>query len=162
MPRFFEKISFEQFKKDIKNDQKLYNYYNLPVRKTKYSAGYDFEALYDFILKPGEIMKIPTGLKVRMHENEALLLVNRSSVGFKYNVRLCNQLGVIDYDYYNNSDNEGHMWFKFQNEGDKDYKVKKGDSIGQGIFINYLVTDNEEKIEDERKGGIGSTTKRRD
>ena len=156
--RKFEKISFEQFKKDIKDDKELYESYNLPKRSTKNSAGYDFEALYDYTLKPGEIMKIPTGIKVIMESDDVLFLIDRSSMGFKYNIRMCNQVGVIDADYYN-SDNEGHMWIKIQNEGDKDYIVKKGDSMIQGIFIKYLKTDDDIESNVERNGGIGSTNK---
>ena len=156
--RKFEKISFEQFKKDIKNDKELYESYNLPRRSTKNSAGYDFEALYNYTLKPGEIMKIPTGIKVQMESDDVLFLIDRSSMGFKYNVRMTNQVGVIDADYYN-SDNEGHMWIKIQNEGDKDYIVKKGDSMIQGIFIKYLKTDDDIESQKVRNGGIGSTNK---
>ena len=149
--RKFEKISFEQFKKDIKDDKELYESYSLPRRGTKCAAGYDFYALYDYTLKPGEIMKIPTGVKVCMEENDALLLIDRSSMGFKHNVRMCNQVGVIDADYYNNNDNEGHMWICIQNEGDKDYIVKKGDGMIQGMFIKYLKVDNDNEIKTERK-----------
>ncbi len=124
--RCFEKISFEQFKKDVKDDKKLYESYNIPKRQTKYAAGYDFEALEDLVLKPNEIKKIPTGIKANMNGDEVLFLIDRSSQGFKYNVRMCNQVGVIDKDYYNNKDNEGHIWIRLQNEGDKDYIVKKG------------------------------------
>ena len=158
--RKFEKISFEQFKKDIKDDKKLYDSYSLPKRGTKCAAGYDFYALYDYILKPGEIMKIPTGIKAAMEQDDVLFLIDRSSMGFKYNVRMCNQVGVIDSDYYNNNNNEGHIWIKIQNEGDKDYIVKKGDGMIQGIFIKYLKVDNEEEIENERIGGIGSTNRK--
>ena len=142
--RRFEKISFEQFSKDVCDDRNLYNEYKLPKRETKYAAGYDFYALFDFVLKPGEIKKIPTGIKVDMMDDDCLLLLDRSSMGFKYNVRMCNQVGVIDKDYYNNKDNEGHMWFRLQNEGDKDWIVKKGEGFGQGLFIKYLVVDDEE------------------
>ena len=142
--RHFEKISFEQFKKDVADNKELYETYNLPKRETKYAAGYDFYALFDFTLKPGEIKKIPTGVKVDMEGDEVLLLVDRSSQGFKYNVRFCNQVGVIDKDYYNNPNNEGHMWIRIQNEGDKDYVVKLGDGICQGMFMKYLTVDNEE------------------
>ena len=143
MKRYFEKISFEQFSKDIKNDKELYDSYNIPKRQTKYAAGYDFEAIEDFVLKPGEIKKIPTGIKADMLDDEVLLLIVRSGMGFKYNVRLCNQVGVIDKDYYNNSDNEGHMFIALQNHGDKDYVVKKGDRICQGMFVKYLTVDDE-------------------
>lgn len=155
--RKFEKISLKQFKEDIFDDGNAYNEYQLPKRSTTNSAGYDFFALYDYTLKPGEIKKIPTGVRVQMNSDEVLLLIDRSSMGFKYNVRMCNQVGVIDADYYN-SDNEGHIWIKIQNEGDKDYSVKKGQAMIQGIFMKYLTVDDEEEIKNLRNGGIGSTT----
>ena len=157
MSRYFEKISFEQFKKDITCDKDLYEEYNIPKRSTKYSAGYDFEAIVPFCLKPGEIKKIPLGIKVNMNEDEVLLLIVRSSQGFKYNVRMCTQVGVIDKDYYNNPDNEGHMWARLENHGQKEYNVKKGDKILQGIFIKYLTVDDEEEINSIRTNGFGST-----
>ena len=157
--RKFEKISYEQFKKDISSDLELYNSYNLPKRSTKGSAGYDFESIMDFTLKPGEIKKIPLGIKASMNSDEVLFLIVRSSMGFKYNVRMCNQVGVIDSDYYENLDNEGHIFIKLENHGDKDYVVKKGDKIIQGIFIKYLTVDEEEKINNARTSGIGSTDK---
>ena len=149
--RTFEKISFEQFKKDIKNDKNLYDSYNIPKRETQFAAGYDFEAIEDITIKPNEIKKIATGIKADMNDDEVLLLVDRSSQGFKYNVRMCNQIGVIDKDYYNNKDNEGHIFIKLQNEGDKDYVVKKGEGIIQGIFIKYLSIDNEKSDYKKRK-----------
>ena len=155
--RRFEKISFEQFKNDVCDDKLIYNKFKLPNRSTKNSAGYDFFSLFDFSLKPGEIMKIPTGIKVNMENNDVLFLVVRSSMGFKYNVRMCNQVGVIDSDYYNNSDNEGHIWIKLKNEGDKDFIVKNGDAICQGIFLNYLTVTNERDVKKIRNGGLGST-----
>lgn len=151
--RRFEKISFSQFKKDICVDKELYDNYKMPVRKTKASAGYDFLAINDFEIKPGEIKKIPTGIKAYFEEDETLMLFVRSSMGFKWNVRMCNQVGIIDADFYNNSDNEGHMWFALQNHGDKVFKVKAGESFGQGLFMKYLTCGDE--VENERTGWSG-------
>ena len=162
MARLFEKISFEQFKKDVCDDKELYESYNIPKRSTKESAGYDFEAIMDFTLKPGEIKKIPLGIKADMNSGEVLFLIVRSSQGFKYNVRMCNQVGVIDKDYYNNSENEGHIWIKLENHGDKDYVVSRGDKIIQGLFMPFLTVDNEENIEKVRTSGIGSTDRKED
>ena len=158
--RKFEKISFEQFAKDIKNDKKLYDEYKKPIRKTKLSAGYDFMAIEDIVINPGEIVKIPTGIKAVFPEDETLLLFVRGSVGYHWNVRMCNQVAIIDSDFYNNVGNEGHMWFALQNEGDKTFIIKKGESFGQGIFIKYFVVDDEEDIENVRIGGFGSTNER--
>ena len=149
--RYFEKISFKQFCNDIKDDKNLYDSYNLPKRSTKHSAGYDFIALEDFEIKPNEIKKIPTGIKSKFNEDEFLMIVVRSSMGFKYNVRMCNQVGIIDCDYYNNESNEGHIWVALQNEGDKVFEVKKGDKICQGIFLKYLTT-NDDIATDVRTG----------
>lgn len=142
--RKFEKISYEQFKRDIIDDRQLYEEYEIPSRETNYAAGYDFHALCDFVIKPGMTKKIPTGIKAEMENDEVLLIVVRSSQGFKYNVRLINQVGVVDKDYYNNPTNEGHIWIGLKNEGIKDYVVNKGDGIAQGMFIKYLLTANDD------------------
>lgn len=156
--REFYKISFEQFQKDVDDSLDLYQGYNLPRRGTKSSAGYDFESLFDFEIKPGEIKKIPTGIKARMQDNEVLMIFVRSSMGFKYNVRLCNQVGVIDADFYNNNDNEGHIWVALQNEGKEVFKVKKGDFFCQGVFVNYLTCD--EEVKNNRTGWTGKPEER--
>ena len=161
MARKLEKISFEQFQKDISNNKKVYESYHIPVRKTKYSAGYDFEVIEPFTLKPGEIRKVPTGIKVCMEPDEMFCLIIRSSMGFKYNVRMCNQIGVIDADFYNNEKNEGHMYYAIQNEGEETLHFEAGDNICQGIFMKYYVTDDDKPTQTTRKGGLGSTTKER-
>lgn len=157
--RKFEKISFDEFCKDISMSEYLYNEYNLPKRSTKYSAGYDFSLLEDLVLEPNQIKKIPTGIKASMESDEVLFIIIRSSLGFKYNIRLTNQVGVIDKDYYNNDSNEGHIYISICNEGDKTLNLKKGDRFAQGIFIKYLKVDDEEDINEVRTGGTGSTNK---
>jgi|LSQX01.2.fsa_nt_gb dUTP pyrophosphatase len=162
--RKFEKISYEQFIRDFKGykDVEAYDALVIPTRKTKKSAGYDFCAPVSFILRPNDIIRMPTGIKASMNDGEFLMVVVRSSTGFKYNVRICNQVGIIDGDYYNNEQNEGHIWIAFQNEGDSDWVVSKGDGVAQGIFVKYSVVNEEEDILTTRKGGIGSTNIRSD
>ena len=157
--RKFEKISFEQFKKDIADDIDLYNNYILPKRATKYSAGYDFLAINDITIKPGEIVKIPTGYKAKFNNDEALLLMMRSGLGFKYNLRFTNQIGLIESDYYNNESNEGHMWVSIQNEGKEEITIKKNTAYCQSVFIKFLITDDDNAT-NIRKGGLGSTDRR--
>ncbi len=141
--RNFEKISFEQFKRDVRDDLKLYKSYLLPRRNSKKTAGYDIYLLDDVVLEPREVKRIPTGIKCCYEDDVVLFLVVRSSVGFKYNIRLCNQVGVIDADYYNNLDNEGHIFICVQNESDKKWEFKRGDALVQGIFVKYLTTDDD-------------------
>ncbi len=157
MIRGFEKISLEQYKKD-NLDIEYYDDYIVPTRATKNSAGYDFYLLNDYQLDPNKIVKIPTGIKSYMQSDEVLFLFIRSSLGFKYNLRMCNQVGVIDSDYYNNTDNEGHIWVCIKNEGTQTIKLNRGDRFVQGVFTKYLKID-EDKTNSDRTGGIGSTNK---
>lgn len=135
---------------------------NLPVRKTKYSAGYDIEAAEDVVIpsfKNGmNPTLVTTGLKAYMQDDEMLLLYNRSSNPKKKGLILANSVGVIDKDYYGNPDNDGHIMFAFYNIKEEDIQIKKGDAIGQAIFEKYLVVDND-IADGERVGGFGSTNK---
>ena len=135
---------------------------NLPIRKTKYSAGYDIEAAEDTCipsLKKGmNPTLVKTGLKAYMQDDEVLLLYNRSSNPKKKGLIMANSVGVIDKDYYGNPDNDGHFMFAFYNIKEEDVVIKKGEAIGQAIFQKYLVTDDD-VAEGERVGGFGSTTK---
>jgi len=149
--RDFEKISFEQFCKDVCNDKKLYDSYKLPIRDSKQTAGYDIYLLEDLELKPNATVKLPTGIKSYFQADEVLLIVVRSSMGFKYNIRLVNQVAVIDADYYNNKNNEGHIFVKIQNEGTETVKFKAGEAIAQGIFFKYLITDSDADLGIERE-----------
>ena len=154
--RRFEKISLEEFSKYY--DESLYEEYDLPKRMTAHSAGYDFFAIEGFTIKPGEIKKIPTGYKATFESDEMLMLLVRSSMGFKYNVRMTNQVGIIESDYYNNLDNEGHIYVSLQNEGTKDFVIKKGEGYAQGIFLKFLTCGDE--VLNERVGGLGSTNRK--
>lgn len=132
---------------------------NIPVRKTKNAAAYDIEAAEDItipVYQPG--MKptlIPTGLKAYCGEDEWYLLANRSS-GPKKGFTMANGIGIIDSDYYENETNDGHFYFQYYNFTGHDIEVKKGDAIGQLIFMKFLIADGD-KAEGVRKGGFGST-----
>ena len=135
---------------------------NLPVRKTKYAAAYDVEAAEEVILpsfkKGMKPTLIPTGLKAYMQSDEVLLIVPRSSGPKKQGISFPHNVGVIDSDYYNNSDNEGHIFVQCINLKDEDVVVKKGEAVAQAIFQKYLTVDNDE-AEGIRTGGFGSTDK---
>ena len=135
---------------------------NLPVRKTKFSAGYDVEAAEDCIIpafKPGQKPTlVKTGIKAYMESDEVLILANRSSNPGKKGLILANSIGVVDSDYYENPDNDGHIMYAFFNFKAEDVEIKKGERIGQAIFQKYLVTDND-IAQGERTGGFGSTNK---
>ena len=163
----FEKVSFEEFEKGFKDCfpecqsecENVYEQIKLPKRATSGSAGYDFFAPVTFTLKPGETIKIPTGIRVKMEEDFVLKLYPRSGLGFKYRLQLNNTVGIIDSDYYN-SDNEGHIFSKITNDSNegKEMTVEAGTGFMQGIFLEYGITVDDDAVE-VRNGGFGSTTK---
>ena len=162
----FSKVSLEQFVKDWKDDfvgvddeiiRKIYCGIDIPKRATKGSAGYDFFSPIGFTLSPGETIKIPTGIRCEMNEDWVLMCFPRSGLGFKYRVKLDNSVGIIDSDYFY-SDNEGHIFIKITNEGNKKLEVFEGNGFAQGIFLQYGITEDDNAT-DKRNGGFGSTTK---
>lgn len=136
---------------------------NLPVRKTKHSAAYDIEAAEEVVLpsfkKGMKPTLIPTGLKSYMEEDEVLLIVPRSSGPKKQGISFPHNVGVVDSDYYDNPDNEGHIFVQCINLKDEDVVIKKGEAIAQAIFQKYLTVDDD-NAEGMRTGGFGSTDKK--
>lgn len=164
----FHKVSVEQFIDAMKGDfpeyneqdlRDMYEEINLPKRATKGSAGYDFFSPFSFSLKPGQTIKVPTGIRAEMEEDFVLKLYPRSGLGFKYRLQLNNTVGIIDSDYFY-SDNEGHIMAKITNDSkeDKTVEITAGMGFMQGIFLEYGITVDDDASE-VRNGGFGSTTK---
>lgn len=162
----FEKVSYEQFATDIKdvfpdfsedNVREMYDGIKLPKRATAGSAGNDFFAPMDITLEPGQSIKVPTGIRVRINPGWWLGCFPRSGLGFKYRIQLDNTVGVIDSDYYN-AKNEGHIMLKITNDSreGKTLRLKSGDAFAQGIFLIYGITYDDD-VESARTGGFGST-----
>lgn len=206
MIRGFQKIS-KYDKEDLQ----------MPIRKTKFSAGYDIAVAETVRIEPigkitNELLKViqdsiseeqieelnrlnetnpieaarlytsiitldldsikkvmketglkptllPTGMKAYMQKDEVLELFIRSSAPLNSFIIMANSTGIIDSDYYNNVDNEGHIFFQVINLSPVPLIINKGDIIGQGIFKKFLIADNDEKQEkQEREGGFGSTS----
>ena len=146
----------------VRGFEKVTEYANvdflLPTRKTKYSAGYDFYLPEDITLKPGKVTLVPTGVKAYMQDTEYLGMHLRSSIAMKMCLTMINNQGIIDADYYNNIDNEGHIKLLVYNFNDHDVILIKGERVAQGIFYNYLLADDDvESQKETRSGGFGST-----
>lgn len=131
----------------------------MPQRATSGSAGYDFKSPFHFILQPGQTIKIPTGIRVKIDDGWWLGCLPRSGLGFKYRLQLNNTMGVIDSDYYY-SDNEGHIFAKITNDSNegKAIEIRAGDGFMQAIFIPYGITYSD-SADGVRNGGMGSTGK---
>ena len=134
---------------------------NLPKRSTKNAAGYDIEAAEDMVILPfkngDKPSLIPTGLKAYCADDEWFMLANRSS-GPKKGFLFPHSFGIIDSDYYENENNDGHLFVQCINIKDEPLVIKKGDVVAQVVFMKYLITDDD-KADGIRTGGFGSTDK---
>lgn len=101
---------------------------------------------------------VPTGVKAKLDPGTYLELSVRSSCPLKYWLIMANSVGIIDGDYYNNPDNEGHIYFQIINLSPLPIILKKGDCIGQGIIKPYLKIEGD-NVTASREGGFGSTDK---
>lgn len=129
----------------------------LPTRADVGSAGYDFYSPIDFTIEPQKTWIVPMDIKAYMAKDEVLMLYIRSSMGIKKRIVLSNQTGVVDSSYYSNPDNDGNICAALTNMGDQPYTVHAGDKIMQGVFMKYLVADDDKPLSQVRTGGIGST-----
>ncbi len=166
----FHKVSYEQFEGDWKDTfgptdteeiKRVYEGIRLPARATAGSAGYDLYTPVALTIRPGEIVKIPTGIRVEMNDGWVLAVFPRSSLGFKYRLQLNNTVGIIDSDYFF-SDNEGHIFVKLTNDTkeDKTVELTEGAGFAQGIFLPFGITEDDDCTE-VRNGGFGSTDSRK-
>ena len=167
----FEKVSYEQFVKDYtrifyENQTipielgsylvEVYNNIKIPTRGTKGSAAYDLSTPISFKLEPGEVILIPSGIRVNLDEDKVFMIYPRSSTGMK-GLYICNTVGVIDSDYYF-ANNEGHIMFGVGNRSELPIRFSEGNRILQGIITKYFTVDDDNANE-IRTGGIGSTNK---
>ncbi len=129
----------------------------LPRRHTQDSAGYDLASACHMEILPEQTVLVPTGLKAYMPAGEVLLIVIRSSWAIKKHCVLANQVGVIDRDYVDNPENEGHIFIPLTNHGTETAVVEVGDRIAQGLFVRFGITDDD-TASSVRTGGFGSTT----
>lgn len=164
----FEKVSKKRFIEDFIDTFKdyeesdveiIYEKIKKPVRATAKSAGYDIFMPITVTLKPGETVKVPTGIRVFMDEAYVFMIYPRSGLGFKYRLQLNNTVGVIDADYYE-SDNEGHIFVKITNDSNegKTVVLEEFTAFAQGIFMQYGITFDDD-VTQQRNGGLGSTSK---
>lgn len=161
----------------------------LPTRATKDSAGYDFYSSEEIIIPSyNQVINtmiysnnstnitwdelealtkatrtkttlIPTGIKCHLPHGYYLHLSLRSSTPNKHWLVIANAPGIVDADYYNNPDNEGHIYFQVINLSPYSITMPAGTKFGQGIVLPYAVCENEAEVTTTRIGGFGSTSK---
>ena len=151
----FMKVSRNQFEKDSPAN---WDDIVLPRRATSGSAGYDFFAPADIALDPGGTSSVPTGIRAQIDPGWVLMLFPRSGLGFKYRLQLNNTVGVVDSDYFD-AQNEGHIFIRLHNAGDRPLSIRRGEAFAQGVFLPHGLTDDDD-ARAPRTGGFGSTDRK--
>ncbi len=131
----------------------------LPKRATAHAAGYDIAAAETAIIPAKSVGFVATGLKAYMLPDEVLRIYARSSLPKSRGLMMANAVGIIDADYFDSSENEGHIRIQLYNFTNEAVTIVAGERIVQGIFQKFLTVDDEAVVTDRRTGGIGSTGK---
>lgn len=128
----------------------------LPVRATEFSAGYDFFCNEDVDLQPFQVKLVSTGIKIQLPKDKYLQLSLRSSIAIKRTIIMPNSPAIVDADYFNNEDNEGHIFVPILNLSSNIQKIEKHTRIAQGVILPYFKVTNDHALA-RRSGGFGST-----
>ncbi len=149
--RKFERVREDAIKYDVKPDDII-----MPIRATKFAAGYDFFSPIEITIPSMKSELIWSNIKADMLEDEVLFIAVTSGMG-KRGLIMSSAIGIIDKDYYSNANNDGNIGFRITNLGSEDYTIKVGEKIGEGVFLKYLTTDIDNCQGIVRDGGFGST-----
>jgi dUTP pyrophosphatase len=147
----------------------------LPAYAKPGDAGMDVYAVTEKIIKPGETVIVPTGLKLAIPEGYEIQVRPRSGISFKTPLRISNSPGTIDSGYRDElgiimtNTSETHSLceeeiFPFESKGNLKgiYKINKGDRVAQIVLqevprMKLVVVDSVKEIGVNRGGGFGST-----
>ena len=157
--RQFQMVTEKELEKKYNKNELINCVFKTPQRSDSGSAGYDFFSPIDTIIYPKTKLLIWTGFKIKLPQNNVLLLDTRSGNGTKKDITLANTIGIIDSSYYNNSLNEGHIGICLRNDGIEPFYISKNDAIAQGIITQYFITIDDSPVKKERTGGFGSSNK---
>lgn len=135
--------------------KKLHQDAKIPQYMTNGAAGFDLSALYDYLIYPGEVSTVSTGLSIAVEKGYELQIRSRSGLAAKFSVAVLNAPGTIDSDY------RGEVKILLYNHSGTAFKVNKGERIAQGIVspvIQAEIVEVDELDNTERgSGGFGST-----
>jgi len=141
-------MDFELKVKKVHKDAKL------PAYGHRGDAGLDLFSVSDFVLATGQVLPVPTGIKVAIPEGHVGLIWDKSGVSLRGVHRLA---GVIDSGY------RGEVKVVLVNLSGQPLSLEKGMKIAQLIIqpVNTVRVIEVEDLGDTSRGegGFGSTGK---
>ena len=129
----------------------------LPKYETEGACGFDLVIREDRVIEPNSAMVLPTNIIVEVPEGYMLAVLSRSSLVKKTGLIVPHGFGVLDQDYHGPED---EVMLLVYNPTSQPIEVKRGDRLGQGVFVRVDTAKWEEVDEDlknKSRGGFGST-----
>lgn len=130
-------------------------YAKLPVRASKFAAGYDLFSAEDIVIAAKSKALVRTDISVAIPSGHYGRVAPRSSLALKHFIDV--GAGVIDEDY------RGPLGVVIFNHNNNIFEIKKGDRIAQLIIekISYPEVVEVDNLDDTDRGdgGFGSTGK---
>jgi len=128
----------------------------LPARATPHAAGFAVRSAEpEFVLDPGEIRLVGTGLVMELPEDIECQVRPRSGLAVRHGVTLPNTPGTIDPDY------RGEVKVPLINLGRESVTIARGERVAQLVFARFeapRVIEVETLGDTDRgSGGFGST-----
>jgi len=120
-----------------------YSGLKLPARKTYNSAGYDLHAARTMTCHAGEVTIIPTGIRVSMENDECFVLYVRQSLPMNRHLMLSSGISILDGENTHSIFFGGHILVPILNFGRHDVVIRAGDPIAHGVFLKFLLSDND-------------------
>jgi len=125
----------------------------LPSYETEGASGLDLRAAVngDFMLRPGDIRLVPTGLAISLPLGYEAQVRPRSGLALKHGVGMVNAPGTVDADY------RGEIGLILINWGNEPFVIKRGDRIAQMVITRVSRAEvlEVDRLEPTARGGQG-------
>lgn len=146
----------------------------IPTYARAGDAGMDVCSAIETVIRPGETVIIPTGLKLAIPDGYEIQVRPRSGISYRTPLRISNSPGTIDSGYRDElgiiitntspdgCSESGPYALDSKDTGTGSYKIKKGDRIAQIVLqvvprMSMIRVSSVANIGCDRKGGFGST-----
>ena len=129
---------------------KLLNFGGIKPDRAHYNdAGADVFSLEDYIINPGETLKVPLGIGLEIPDGYVGFICSKSGLSSR---GLVSELSPIDSGY------RGEIHVILHNQSDEKIMINKNKKIGQVVILPVVLAEFTENLDNSRgTGAFGST-----
>lgn len=129
---------------------KLLNFGGIKPDRAHYNdAGADVFSLEDYVINPGETLKVPLGIGLEIPDGYVGFICPKSGLSSR---GLVSELSPIDSGY------RGEVHVILHNQSDEKIMIKKNKKIGQVVILPVVLAEFTENLDNSRgTGAFGST-----